>query len=39
MATEQLLKSIIADTAYLTLAGDGLSAKGRAWLLGTESKV
>lgn len=28
-----------ADTAYLTLAGDGLSAKGRAWLLGTERKV
>jgi hypothetical protein len=28
-----------ADTAYLTLAGDGLSAKGRVWLLGTESKV
>ena len=28
-----------ADTAYLTLDGDGLSVKGRAWLLGTESKV
>ena len=28
-----------ADTAYLTLDGDGLSAKGRAWLLGTDSKV
>ena len=28
-----------ADTAYLTLDGDGLSDKGRAWLLGTESKV
>ncbi|HAB04842.1 MAG TPA: peptidase M61, partial [Alcanivorax sp.] len=28
-----------ADTAYLTLDGDGLSAKGRAWLLGTEKQV
>ena len=26
-----------ADTAYLTLDGEGLSAKGRAWLLGTET--